>query len=157
MSMENETYQDLEGYPKIGPPIRSEFKERYFTPSIEDIHVGYECEFLKGQGMENQKLWQPLTIKQSMFPTILRDYKFLRVPYLTKEQIEAEGWIPTVASEGYEYRYKNYYMYISKIYNKEGIPLLNLGIENVTTQEDIFLGECKDINTFRYISKLLNI
>lgn len=131
-------------------------ENKYFTPEITDIRVGYEAEFnLAGFGKEGWKFVKFKGVDEAV--RCYHEQGFYRTPYLTKEQIEAEGWQPTVASGGYEYRYKNYYMFLSKIYNKENIPIININIENLNTQDDIFQGECKDINTFRYICKLLNI
>ena len=67
----------------------------YFVPDIEDIRVGYECE-IKPTGSEELD-WMPYVINGD---TAFKYYKTkgkgatsIRVPYLTKEQIEAEGWV----------------------------------------------------------------
>ena len=63
----------------------------YFVPDIEDIRVGYECE-IKPTGSEELD-WMPYVINGD---TAFKYYKTkgkgatsIRVPYLTKEQIEA--------------------------------------------------------------------
>lgn len=71
-----------------------ENKQVYFTPSIEDMRVGYECEYV------NNGIWmrcwvgsgsQEVTISDAiLFTEIIPEH--IRTPYLTKEQIEAEGW-----------------------------------------------------------------
>jgi hypothetical protein len=83
----------------------------------------------------------------------------VRVPYLTKEQIEAEGW----TFGGYQCNEdkiydKNLYMLNYNEKTKQAILL----IRDPASVPDYYLepsfrGECKDINTLRTICKLLGI
>ncbi len=170
-------------------------ENKYFTPAIEDIHIGYECEkysiglqmvndrFLPDNERDDELKWRPNIIKcgsdilgleaesypnedevYKSFKTLWKDY--IRVPYLTKEQIEAEGW-------EYKHTYKDPMYYDERIFfekrksdKKEDIWKLQLEYyKNNLVRIHIdqghdwkrFLGECKDINTFRKITKLLNI
>ena len=145
-------------------------ENKYFTPDIEDMTVGYEVEQLI-----NQKWKKELFAKGSYLPEnndllqwahrcIIRNT--LRVPYLTKEQIEAEGWeliqiYPKgscvfqkgTKEDGYELTYdftehritfaKLYFYYIDDKYTRTELAWRSL--------------KCKDINTFRKICKLLEI
>ena len=141
-------------------------ENKYFTPDMEDFHIGYECE------ISTPTIW-----KSGKFPEILElnseldefgkdslmkaAHAILRVPYLTKEQIEAEGWKENVLNNnekalllflknGYELRmYKNYICRFSILIVEAGI------IPN--WDKVLFEGKCKDINTFRKICKLLEI
>lgn len=180
--MKNETYQDLENYSERTDRkkdtvdlSKNNSEIKYFTPSIEDIRVGYECEIT----MKGHNNWRKHTYtKDDLMPHFdpfekptIRESE-IRVPYLTKEQIEAEGWykehIPNVFTgndeiqEGfskyindrlsvhlfYDYEEKTLLIYRQVVYNT---------ISGNWTEEKLFDGECKDINTFRYICKLLNI
>ena len=84
-------------------------ENNYFIPSIEDLCVGYEFEvkhdyYLYGPGKDTCP-WSKCILKKNDLFADYDDYSFLelcilylnsnhlRVPYLTKEQIEAEGWI----------------------------------------------------------------
>jgi hypothetical protein len=128
---------------------------KYFTPDIEDIHVGYLCyqynKFYNEKGELFDERWaEQLT---PLFPASVRilmneevnidDY--IRVPYLTKEQIEDEGWV---------------YVNIDMCWIKNGIELYlekdNI-IEILEQPNWLYKGKCKDINTFRKICKLLEI
>ena len=141
-------------------------ENKYFTPDMEDFHIGYECE------ISTPTIW-----KSGKFPEILElnseldefgkdslmkaAHAILRVPYLTKEQIETEGWKENVLNDnekalllflknGYELRmYKNYICRFSILIVGAGI------IPN--WDKVLFEGKCKDINTFRKICKLLEI
>ena len=84
-------------------------KELYYIPEIEDIRVGYEFELIDyASNNYNQDKsackWNKLVLKKehlfssydgsSFLETCVSCLNFgdLRVPYLTKEQIENEGW-----------------------------------------------------------------
>lgn len=76
----------------------------YYTPEVSDIFVGYECEIqvldFSCQGDGCPKEWEPHIIGHDLDLSDLRDGRhhicvdprWYRTPYLTKEQIEAEGW-----------------------------------------------------------------
>ncbi len=148
-------------------------ENQYFTPNIEDIRIGYECE-LRGiefhpsndpyetdtLSEEDTELFKNTIAKKEdfhMFTWISSNR--IRTPFLTKEQIEKEGWgvlsERTIFSEskdlytGYyrKYEYELYYNYETKIlsiYKGMRIPLIC----------DV---KCKDINTLRYMMKIFNI
>ena len=59
----------------------------YFTPTIKELHVGYQCElYCKDEG------WVPCTMSVSTLEDVDDGWEQIRTPFLTKEQIEAEGW-----------------------------------------------------------------
>lgn len=144
--------------------------DKYFTPSLEDIRVGYECEtWLElHEGAE----WKKDVLQEFAIGDILEDlkagYDYVRVPYLTKEQIlEDESWIEDttegwdkgslakVKENGNLYRVfvrRDYTIYISQF-----IPAKKDCLWCTSMKSTIYDGQCKDINTFRYICKLLNI
>ena len=146
-------------------------ENKYFTPDIENICIGYELEMNWNRAYEEK--WVPIKIsvqdeefaytsKLSEIVDALHDgMSEARVPYLTKEQIEAEGWKKNVLNNnekalllflknGYELRmYKNYICRFSILIVGAGI------IPN--WDKVLFEGKCKDINTFRKICKLLEI
>lgn len=128
-------------------------KEKYFTPSIEDIRVGYECEaFYEG------KIIQKFVADRFNFPTIIRDLPIMRVPYLTKEQIETEGWeVETDLNNGVvDFKKEKTHKYLSWNYILQNIELNN-GRTTTRFDNHLYRGPCRDINTFRMICKLLGI
>ena len=80
--------------------------------------------------------------------------KYLRTPYLTKEQIEAEGWI-CIGQNSY---INNNFYYFKK---DERFLDFNGVTHEIKIAEDSeypdYNGECKSINEFRFICKLLKI
>ena len=125
-------------------------ENKYFIPDIEDICIGYELEHLSATGYIITKF----EIDSSL-PALQELIKLnqVRVPYLTKEQIEAEGWI-------YEKEVKTV-----KCYDKENIFLacsekthrMLIRKHENKTWKTIYFGRCKDINTFKKLTKLLEI
>lgn len=142
---------------------------RYFTPSIEDIRVGYECEIDPAPKTGSPENWSKLTIsKVEEIRRILEYPETIRVPYLTKEQIGAEGWTLVGSKDYLLYGYdvlQNFHNAMEKgDYVIQGRSLFgsqrHMKIFDRDDQEGahcIFEGKCPDINTFRYICKLLGI
>lgn len=144
-------------------------ENKYFTPDIEDIRVGYECEMKYRRDGE----WEKFVVKDTWFgrdgegdlpdvysailPGLSIDRKpeeKIRVPYLTKEQIEAEGW-------KYEEKIDKFKHPIEvdiELYLDTKSRWIWLTIPNTDGgKSNMYRGECKDINIFRYICKLLKI
>lgn len=138
-----------------------EQEPNYFTPSIEDIHVGYEFEAFLANPKKKDRVWKPQIYENKWVDKYL-DFEYMlkegriRVPYLTKEQIEKEGWKKQGSNKFYE-KHKNskiYYLWVTE--NRISINEGMFGLLYWKVPQ-IYRGECKDINTFRHISKLLNI
>jgi hypothetical protein len=138
-------------------------EDKYFTPSIEDIRVGYECELLVHEkDADKEDFWKTYTLNpfitklQIDAMTTSGNWKdTIRVPYLTKEQIEAEGWEVTAENKdtntmGFK---KDKF---SGVVTTHGVGA-GMWITKSEGFKTIYSGECKDINTFRYICKLLGI
>jgi hypothetical protein len=146
-------------------------ENKYFTPDIEDLCVGYELV----SNLEKQDIGigrVPLRISKDNISHVLSNIDNYEVPYLTNEQIEAEGWkyyqnIPdVVVPEGYVEYYKDvewfkvvisigersHYLTVEKVFQN-----VQVGSDLQEFRNTIYNGECKDINTFRKIIKLLEI
>lgn len=143
----------------------------YFTPEMKDLFDGYEFEYQ----IYNEEL-DEYTDKWEKTKFDVRDglghglvHQFyegtIRCEYLTKEQIESEGWKyedvyrdggTSIFTKG-DWRLEFYATNKMTPSFKIGVSS-NLHYSNEKTRDmGSFYGECKDINTFRYICKLLNI
>lgn len=130
-------------------------ENKYFTPDIEDLHIGYELEV--NYNFKFNDVFHKIIIDSfeelSDIHSRMSGNCVIRVPYLTKEQIEAEGWIPH--GQGND----NGIVY-SLLKNSFRIAIWrdSLKIQIQECEGNIlFEGHCKDINTFRKICKLLGI
>ena len=128
-------------------------KEKYFIPEIEDIYSGYEYEVRRNDGKWERvtKFSNDYDYEDNPHYAIMKDIKAgkIRVPYLSKEQIEKEGWEFTEQIN-------------NRLYFRKGAFVLTfeddyINIDNTKGQDIGYWGKCKDINTFRYICKLLEI
>lgn len=117
--------------------------DKYFTPNIEDIRCNYQCELLiKGK-------FKPVILGKEAIATIVNNVeKYIRVLYLTKEQIKSEGWKHMWEDESHSWGKDDY---ILTTWDNNKRILIDYSTRRLI---DI---ECKDINTLRYLSKLLNI
>lgn len=141
-------------------------ENKYYTPDIEDICVGYECERDFSEIREAED-WKPTIIEQDDFKSFF--IEDIRVPYLTKEQIEAEGWKFKGKSvdlwwekEG-DFQIGNWTSYkIVMHYGMKGHVgnqdcRLYIYAEDRGDEHRLYEGNCPSINEFRKICKLLNI
>lgn len=142
----------------------------YYSPNIDELHIGYEG-FLLGQKVVIETIhdfehWilNPIVTK-----------------YLTKEQIEAEGWKPNLITDELIVIENNYcffsitqkqeerqfkedpeYMYNLSVFYTPlpyiEIDFWNLGVlKTIRSSYRMYEGECKSINELRTLMKWLKI
>ena len=127
-------------------------ENKYFTPDITDIHVGYELEIRQGN------MWKSDKVQSNDCFCDFVNMDGYRVPYLTKEQIEAEGWEfikHHAGTEHYDFEKNGYSLYVD--FDFRGEVYLKIYDGEQDNEFNYFSGKCKDINTFRKICKLLEI
>lgn len=136
--------------------------DKYYTPDISDLFVGYECEaYMRNAGTDDPFEWEKYKIPtpsldlSSIFSMVYRNH--IRTPYLTKEQIEKEGW-------KYKWKLTKGDSYVKEPFNLVCLNDYHIIIELIKREEGRFLesftkfaGECLSINEFRKICKLLEI
>lgn len=171
---------------------------KYYTPDIEDIKVGYECEIhtmttggliildmldkeeSKTIQQPNIEYWVPIKCDLDIWDNKtphqivkLLNNNQVRTPYLTKEQIEAEGWIFKIKSVDlwFEsdaekasnlqdfYGYKCYKLFLNYGLHDNKIKIKGdfTGGCNFNKADTLFEGFCPSVNELRIICKLLNI
>lgn len=141
-----------------------------YHPDIEDIRIGGE--YLVNWSRGYKETFEPYSprVKENegayvhdisnLIHAMDDGYAEVIVPFLTSEQIEIEGW--KKPNPPYMCHYPNewgiYLFYINGNYRLHSIPSKHLiRIVDVRREENLFEGKCPDVNTFRYICKLLNI
>lgn len=137
--------------------------DKFFKPNKEDIYIGYECEFAGwSEGVPKE-----FTINEGNILTVIRDIGLINVPFLTAEKIASEGW--TVDEKAHFEIYgdvtltkkilvsSEYEVLVTVIYNPD-IKHLKIKVRYESGFETQLLScDCRDINTFRKLCKLLNI
>jgi hypothetical protein len=135
---------------------QAEKEKEYFIPKLDDFNIDYECEMLTDRG------WKQYIIHSSRAFIDNMIKNSLRTPYLTKEQIEKEGWkyeplIGLVIAHKFT---KGDYI-LNWFWNDKKIFIYKMkklwpGSVNYEL-EPLYKGICPSINEFRTIMKLLNI
>ncbi len=145
-----------------------EMENKYYIPTPEDFRIGFEFECRPLVfGVNENEYADRYVVKIIQYGGEIDNIKIrqngrgdvVRVSYLTKEQIEAEGWI------GYEEQYSIFLVFEKRIGDDEVLSLVygfnahTLHIEKLTTDggSEIFNGKCRCINDFRLICKMLEI
>ena len=118
----------------------------YFIPRIEDLKVGYECETIQ----DNQ--WQPFTFDKDSLAKFCSGYPAfdIRVKYLTEEQLLGLGWRKALGLG-------RFYKGTVEVGDYTTVDLLENCILISQNETLSFIGECKDINTFKFLCQLLQI
>jgi|SRR6478609_893169 len=134
----------------------------YYAPSIEDIRVGYECEILWNQDIFPEDSWYKVVVGDSSTKNFdLIDYEGrianskIRTPYLTKEQIVAEGW-ENIGIKMYSRESPRGKLVFTDCIGTEYFSDITRE-EKSSNPVCLFSGYIPSINELRYISKLLNI
>lgn len=137
--------------------------EQYYTPALQDIHIGYECETRTDPYPD----WMSSKIEDAddLGYVINKEWE-IRTLYLTKEQIEGEGWKikATFLIADYAPTGRDTYQYM---FIKGDFQLIYGNPDDQTSlivrkgewypDNTVFKGTCPSINEFRTICKLLNI
>lgn len=132
----------------------------YYTPAAEDFRIGFEYELLEDFDVLPEKIWHKQVYgTHGTNPERLDSVNLgnmegkIRVPYLTVEQVEEEGWIVDrgeIATKGDWILI----LFIPEVFGKHKIEIRHGDPSNAFGN---FLGECKSINEFRTIQKWLGI
>lgn len=142
----------------------------YFSPNIEDIRVGYECDMTTPtKDWWTHDTWVTYVLKEQpcfwnseiseLSGAISKiELNQIRVPYLTKDAIKDEGWEILKKSD-------NNYIYASK-----GMSELRYDMEHTTLavynsvwkmtdmiKYPAYYGECRCKNEFRQIMKQIKL
>lgn len=155
-------------------------ESKYYTPDISDLFLGYECEKIERDysrhisihiNSEDPKDWdsawgkiyqsdlfnsKPYILKQEDIIEFLGLAKGfhrsqIRTPYLTREQIEKDGWSFNKDNYGSlefsNWDYEMSYRSVTRILN-----IIKGGSKPPT---ELYYGKCPSINEFRKICKLV--
>jgi len=129
---------------------------KYFTPDISDLYVGYEYQWLLHNIDGSDYKWVDKVADTTNMVSLLWQLEMghIRTPYLTIEDIESEGW---------KWDKDHYRLKLSPLYKDQSDEVWELwqygkiiNISNETSNR-CFDGECKSVNEFRKIEKWIGI
>lgn len=153
---------------------------KYYTPNIEDLFVGYECEMevdweyateICATKDQIEEMWinykeYPNAHKLTIRPHhILEYFDFIntnisypigriRTKYLDKYDIESEGWIDL--GKGHTFSKAGTEKLVQITPNCE-LRIFTKGGSEGSFKREYFVGFCPSLNEFRKIGKLLGI
>lgn len=134
-------------------------EDKYYTPDIEDLFVGYECERIYYGDDEDTWIPHIIGFEYDWLEIPVNYNKALRTPFLTKEQIEKEGWTFKTEYTGlYRLTFEKGNSWLG--YNPENHMMVIIPIDPVKEfyeHHQRYAGSCKSINEFRKITKWLGI
>lgn len=129
---------------------------KYYTPSIEEFHIGFELE-AKVLLEENKCEWLPFTIKQPNYEWMNvhvngdeRTYSVpetVRVKYLDNEDIHNLGW-----EQG-----KLPYQFFDGVHMLIVLPHNGISITHIADEQCIFYGTIKNKSELKIIMKQLAV
>ncbi len=135
-------------------------ESKYYTPTIEEFHVGFEYEVYKPTENTSKRNWEKLTFYHGEVDatynqtTMLINYKYyekdIKVKYLDKEDIESLGFIKDSI-----YSHKLNQDYYLEYNSEEPIHLDTIDIKD--NQNTLFSGTIKNKSELIKLLKQLNI
>jgi hypothetical protein len=141
--------------------------EKYYTPEIEDLFVGYECELSTMSGWRTGTYPEIFKLNkeldeygddESVYSILMKTtHARMRTPFLSKEDVEKEGWRQIHWRE-YIKEFEGRTIHFSNGQKESEDDEEYLSVFGVHNKSKIlFEGKCPSINEFRKICKLLGI
>lgn len=153
----------------------SEQKNKYYTPTIEEFHIGFECEkknFINTSNEPYDRLnyitkWEQVVIRPFDAPTKVEskeELSWFRVKYLDIENIESLGW-KKLSNKYYTRELPSSYPYhlYAVLDFRWGIEDISIDVvrlvDNRDSNEDqrIFKGTIKNKSELKKLMSQLNI
>lgn len=138
---------------------------KYYTPDISDLHIGYEGEYL-AMITPQTRVWKPFKIEDSFSFNEIWDIfnegkqTNIKVKYLSKEDIESEGWKdlenhPKLVEQ--HYSQGKHRLVLNQITRGIEVYTINFVDTELSPPIQIYKGECKSINELKKLMKSLSI
>lgn len=133
---------------------------KYYTPSLEEFHVGFEFDGLAN--LENS-IWKPTVFREIDSVSYYRERASVRVKYLDREDIESFGFTYVSSDDHYKSNRRilgcgtgdDRFIYIS--YSDVHHIMYIWSKENRGVEQDLFIGTIKNKSELKTLLKQLNI
>lgn len=137
---------------------------KYYTPSIEEFHIGFEFQKWQVHDLYYQTLIMQADINLTFIEERLQE---IRVKYLDTEDIESLGFTKNISGEipSHSNYYKlndNKIIQITEYWSHEKLRRSNLiriytGVQHQYPYSEVFRGEIKNKSELKRLLKQLNI
>tara|TARA_R110000868_G_scaffold14173_3_gene66100 strand:- start:2350 stop:2757 length:408 start_codon:yes stop_codon:yes gene_type:complete len=132
----------------------SKINSKYYTPEIEEFHVGFEYEITNGYEWV-KKIFSKEDLKSFLYEQLENgiNQQHIRVKYLDKEDIESLGWSDYIPPQEYNHVWKKGNFWISVWFNNE-IPKVRITFKNLFF---LFDGNIKNKSELKKLMQQLEI
>ena len=132
----------------------SKINSKYYTPEIEEFHVGFEYEITNGYEWV-KKIFSKEDLKSFLYEQLENgiNQQHIRVKYLDKEDIESLGWSDYIPPQEYNHVWKKGNFWISVWFNNE-IPKVRITFKNLFF---LFDGNIKNKSELKKLMQQLQI
>ncbi len=138
-------------------------ENKYYTPALEDLFIGYECEIKNAA--DAQQRFNNGVVTKDFLPIIIRiKSDSIRTKYLDREDIEKCGWeydedsirqLPLLRFVKYESGRVCNAVWLDD--EDHTIDIIQNNFNGGGGYYSIFKGECKSINELRKVMKMIGI
>lgn len=130
-------------------------KNKYYTPDIEDIHIGYECDRqMLISGEPSGEFFKDRLTETTLFD-VLEHFSQIRTPFLTKEQIENEGF-KFVRADNFSSWYEKNEIIVQTVDNGN-MGMYIVSKDWIDGERTLFVGRVPSINEFRKVIKMIGV
>lgn len=139
-------------------------ENKYYTPDISELHIGMEIErATPSTETADGMFWTPYKVDDSTPMTLFKQFpEFQRIKYLSKKDIENEGWIYSGGQmiKGGKCYFTNKFQQVGITFRPEfykedkhaSIHIYNINVEG-GIKNSLFIGKVKNVSEFK---KLMN-
>jgi len=127
-------------------------ENKYYTPTIEEFHIGFEYEILDPKQEWIKQTWRIHNFSEGRFKANLEVYNSVRAKCLDKEDIESLGW-KEIEPYGYSFKDK-FFLKTGKIKDESGVNRFT-NINNGSFP--VFIGNANNKSEFKKLMIQLGI
>ncbi len=139
---------------------------KYYTPALEEFHVGFEFEQFAPKHQNDSETYNKVACSKHILYNIVTYWKYnisedYRVKYLDKEDIESLGWIHSIHTSNQWYLIGEDIEFTLVLYQNNEVRITDKYPNGITQSDkedkDIFRGNIKNKSELSKLMKQLNI
>lgn len=137
-------------------------EDKYYTPTVEEFHIGFEYEILK-EGNDLLYQWEQDTIQEAwefenIFDSIEHSPDVIRVKYLDRKDIESFGFSLELNNDVKYFKNERYIINMRDRFYDNVFSNLNIyDIQSIVFPQHLFCGKIKNKSEFKKLLIQLGI